>query len=98
MNKKILFIISTVALILSACNLGQPSTPTVDPSVIYTQAALTVQAQFTGQPATPVNGTQIPAVTETPLAGTATSEVSTNTPTASPTSQPTATSTTTSSV
>jgi hypothetical protein len=97
MNKKYFIIISSaiLMLMLSACNLMQPSTPTVDSSIIYTQAALTVQAQFTEQSVTPDNGTPVPAITETPAAVTPTSGEQPGVPTATPTTQPSATSTTT---
>jgi hypothetical protein len=97
MSKKYLIPIGSaiIMLMLSACSMIQPSTPTVDPRLIYTQAALTVQAQFTQEQVTPTTDTQIPAITETSAVVTATSGEISHTPTASLTPQPTATATTT---
>jgi hypothetical protein len=93
MNNKILLIFSMgiLLIILTSCNLQQPATPTIDSSQLYTQAAQTVRAQFTEQPGTPVDSTQIPAITETPTAESTTPEKPTSVPTSTPTSQPTAT-------
>ncbi len=54
-----LFILLTASLLLSACSSGAAETA-VDPNLIYTQAAGTVQAQLTAAAA------KLPTATETP--------------------------------
>lgn len=81
-------IILVVLIISSACNLPQraPVTPT-DPSLVYTAAALTVQAQITqGVVNTPVQLTPQPGGTQVPTS------IPTNTSPALTTAPPSATS------
>jgi hypothetical protein len=95
MKNNILLILSIgiMLFILSACNLQQPSTPTIDSAQLYTQAAQTLRAQFTEQPSTPIGSTQMPAITDTPAEASATIEEPTSSPTTTPTLQLTATAT-----
>lgn len=65
--------------LLVACGLGQPQTPTVDPSLLITEVALTVEAgitqtaaamptaTFTPEPTSTPTLTATPAITITPL-------------------------------
>jgi hypothetical protein len=82
--KKFLFLSMSFALILSSCNLPSRAPQTEEPNAIFTQAALTVQAQLNETPTpapfstptipppqptnTAVTLPTFPAVTNTPLA------------------------------
>ena len=57
------------ALILTACGgIGEDPTPTTDPNIIFTEAAITVQAQLTEMSALTPSATSTQAVTSTPMA------------------------------
>lgn len=49
-----------LAFILSACNFPSNTQPTEEPNAVFTQAALTVQAQLDGTGATPFNTPTLP--------------------------------------
>lgn len=76
------FVLSiVVVLILSACNLPSRTPATEDPNVVFTQAALTVQAQLTQS--VPFNTPTLPpppATNTAVILPTATVAVATNTP------------------
>ena len=98
-NKKwfgVIVLLVAVILTITACTTGSAE-PTLDPNVIYTEAALTVAAQLTQEapPTATVEPTAIPTNTPEPTATTA-PELPTSTPESdtaaiTPTAQPTAT-------
>lgn len=69
-QKIVAFCVMAAALVLAGC-AGTPE-PTIDPNVVYTQAASTVQAQLTETAAAMPTATQTPEPTATPVPPTAT--------------------------
>ena len=72
------------ALILSACGgAGEDATPTTDPNIIFTQAAITVQAQLTEMSALTPSATSTTGITPTVFTPTASTPFPTFAPLAS---------------
>ncbi len=77
------------ALILSACGgAGEDATPTTDPNIIFTQAAITVQAQLTEMSALTPSATSTTGITPTVFTPTASTPFPTFAPLASATAGP----------
>jgi len=77
-----------LGLVLSSCNLPSKATPTDEPNAIFTQAALTVQAQLTQVPPTAQFNTPTlppPQPTNTAISLPTLPVIITNTPIATPT-------------
>lgn len=64
-NGSVLLVLVTIMILMTGCGAQTAQTPTADPKMVYTEVALTVQAQFTSNAKLTAKPSSTPQPTET---------------------------------